>query len=249
MDNPTFGSWPSKIHTDPDQKKRQKSALDKNLTPLTVDHTENSAVFKGSSKSRYQTTLDTCTCVDYGMRKAPCKHIYRLAMELGKFPGIENAKSVNMKELIKREQDPRLSVDEVIEIISVLPKEDQTTFAYICYGCGNENKNGHVEGEGELIEWLIEHGLLCRDTSAENCLRYMKKDLILSLYSEICPIDKKMKKPEIVAEVVKHIDYYGIPEEYRRGLVYLDPKIDRDAHRIHRRILKMYPWTTEEPFF
>ena len=238
MDNPTFGSWPSKIHTDPDQKKRQKSALDKKLTPLSVDSIGESAVFKGTSKNRYFTTLMGCNCVDYGMRKKPCKHMYRLAMELGAFPGLENVEVRDMTNL--------LSIDEVLNIISERPEEDQVRFGYICLACGKDNRDGPVEAEGELIDWLVSKGLLCRDPSAANCLRYMRKDTILDLYADRCPIDKKMKKPEIVEEVCKAITYYDIPERHRRGLVSLSATISLDAIKIYNRICKMYPESENE---
>lgn len=238
MNGITFGQWPVEIHSDPDQKKRQKSALDKKLTPLSVDFTEESAVFKGTSKNRYFTTLMGCNCVDYGMRKKPCKHIYRLAMELGAFPGLENAESRDMTGL--------LSVDEVLNIISERPEDDQIRFGYICLACGKDNRDGPVGAEGELIDWLISKGLLCRDPSAANCLRYMRKDVILDLYADRCPIDKKMKKPEIVEEVCKVITYYDIPKKHRRGLVTLSPKIPLDAVKIYNRIRKMYPESENE---
>ena len=238
MDNPTFGSWPSKIHAEPDQKKRQKSALDKKLTPLSVDFNEESAVFKGTSKNQYFTTLAGCSCVDYGMRKKPCKHMYRLAMELGVFPGLENVEVRDMTNL--------LSIDEVLNIISERPEEDQVRFGYICLACGKDNRDGPVEAEGELIDWLVSKGLLCRDPSAANCLRYMRKDTILDLYADRCPIDKKMKKPEIVEEVCKAITYYDIPERHRRGLVSLSATISLDAIKIYNRICKMYPESENE---
>lgn len=42
--------------------------------------------FYGSGKLPYQTSLAACTCNDFVKRKKPCKHIYRLAMELGIIP-------------------------------------------------------------------------------------------------------------------------------------------------------------------
>ena len=75
------------INNEPDQLKRQKSALSSKCTPAEVDHVNQTGIFKGSGKKPYNTTLNSCTCRDYFVRRLPCKHMYRLAMELGLFEG------------------------------------------------------------------------------------------------------------------------------------------------------------------
>lgn len=44
---------------------------------------EITAHFKGKSDRVYKTTLENCQCDDFKNRKAPCKHMYRLATEVG----------------------------------------------------------------------------------------------------------------------------------------------------------------------
>lgn len=68
------------IDSQPDQLKRQKSALKCKI--IEIDKENKKALFKGSGKNPYETTLDTCTCRDFVVRNLPCKHIYRLRMEL-----------------------------------------------------------------------------------------------------------------------------------------------------------------------
>ena len=72
------------IDNHPEQVKRQKSALDKKCKPKEINKDNKTAVFTGSGKVPYETTMDTCTCRDYFVRKLPCKHIYRLRYELSK---------------------------------------------------------------------------------------------------------------------------------------------------------------------
>lgn len=72
----------SDIDNEPDQLKRQKSAMDAKCTPSEIDYDNKTAIFKGSGKSPYITTLTNCTCRDYFVRRLPCKHIYRLRYEL-----------------------------------------------------------------------------------------------------------------------------------------------------------------------
>lgn len=77
-----FGTWDKKLHRDYDQKKRIESARKASTTPTTVDRDEMFATFKGSGKEPYITTLEECSCRDFFVRRLPCKHIYRLALEL-----------------------------------------------------------------------------------------------------------------------------------------------------------------------
>ena len=70
------------IDTHPDQKKRMEKAKEAKYQPLSIDYNAGTAVFAGSGKIPYETTLNSCTCRDFVVRRLPCKHIYRLRMEL-----------------------------------------------------------------------------------------------------------------------------------------------------------------------
>lgn len=59
-----------------------KSAASAKLTPVSMDSENQSAYFIGHS-GKYTTTLDGCMCKDFILHKKPCKHMYRLAHELG----------------------------------------------------------------------------------------------------------------------------------------------------------------------
>lgn len=159
MSDETFGRWPAAIHADAEQKKRQKRALDKKLSPLELNATEQKAVFKGSSASSYETTLNSCTCVDFVREALPCKHMYRLAMELKLFPGIENAVTISPENMRKRVSEA-LTVDQVMDMISVLSKEEQLDFSALCNYCGNENKRGPGSIRVELAQKLSDMGLV-----------------------------------------------------------------------------------------
>ena len=75
--------WPDTDHDDPAQKNRRKWARDNGrITTASLDKKAKSAVYHGTS-GKYKTALDGCTCEDFQQRKLPCKHIYRLAYELG----------------------------------------------------------------------------------------------------------------------------------------------------------------------
>lgn len=68
------------IDSTPDQQKRIKSA--EKCKPISIDYETRSGVFAGSGKNPYETTETSCTCRDFFVRRLPCKHIYRLRMEI-----------------------------------------------------------------------------------------------------------------------------------------------------------------------
>lgn len=75
-------AWPSDMHLSEHAQKRLSSAKSAKLTPVKIDTVDLFGYFQGSS-GRYETFLDSCPCGDFIRNKKPCKHIYRLAMELG----------------------------------------------------------------------------------------------------------------------------------------------------------------------
>lgn len=82
-----FGHWDETIHEDPEQIKRIVNGIkikDKNVVEL--NKSECSSKIQGSGVELYNTTLDSCTCMDFNTRKLPCKHIYKLADMLHLIP-------------------------------------------------------------------------------------------------------------------------------------------------------------------
>lgn len=79
----TFGGWPESIHEDFEQVKRMISASKLKSADITLSADGETALIKGSGAEPYETTLEECTCPDFAIRNAPCKHMYRLAMIKG----------------------------------------------------------------------------------------------------------------------------------------------------------------------
>lgn len=93
-----FGNWNETIHNDAEQIKRFEKSKKSDVKPLSVDKDAQTCLIQGSGKEPYYVTLNSCTCSDFTRRKLPCKHIYRLANELGL--GSDNYMSgINKKEL------------------------------------------------------------------------------------------------------------------------------------------------------
>jgi len=113
--NETWNVW-SEIHNAPGQEKRLDSARAAACTPTQISLDCGTAEFKGS-RGVYQTTLNSCGCEDFRRRNLPCKHMYRLALELKLIPGSFSSYlygGYNWK--------------QVIEIVEQLPDDAQQEF-------------------------------------------------------------------------------------------------------------------------
>lgn len=55
------------------------------MTPLCINNNNKSAIFAGSQGEKYNTTTENCTCMSFIFNRgeSPCKHMIRLAIELG----------------------------------------------------------------------------------------------------------------------------------------------------------------------
>lgn len=77
-----FGSWNEDIHSDYEQIKRIAFSQRIKSENVDLDEESKTAVVTGRD-GMYNVTLDSCTCYDFESRQLPCKHMYRLAHELG----------------------------------------------------------------------------------------------------------------------------------------------------------------------
>lgn len=113
-----------------ERAKREKKAASAECTPLSLDKEKQTGVFKGSGGS-YNTSLDSCSCRDNILRRLPCKHMYRLAAELG-IIDLGNLKSDTSKlKLTKKEREERL--EKVIAIIDSYPEKTQREIQLAIY--------------------------------------------------------------------------------------------------------------------
>lgn len=71
------------LKDDPEKRKRkEKSAASAKTTPLDISIQKGTGMFKGEH-GQYTTTLTGCSCGSFIRDRLPCKHMYRLAYELG----------------------------------------------------------------------------------------------------------------------------------------------------------------------
>ena len=78
-----FSEWDEGIHLLPDQVKRRLNGEKIKPDAIAVDAAAQTATVVGSGAEPYDVTLSGCTCSDFYNRGLQCKHMYRLAQELG----------------------------------------------------------------------------------------------------------------------------------------------------------------------
>lgn len=148
MDTKLIEEWSnwSDVHELPDQLKRIDSAKKANLTPYRIDDESGCGYFVGSAS--YETFLDRCNCSDFARRKLPCKHMYRVAMELGLFEA--EYKSGKPRERVKSNSSNEFSkVKDKLEALN--SSERQIVYCYVC---------NHYAGEPYVISAKNDEALL-----------------------------------------------------------------------------------------
>ena len=87
-----FKNWDESRNLEPEQIKRRLNGEKIKSDKVTVNREAQTAEIVGSSGEVYAVSLAECSCMDYYMKKSPCKHMYRLADELGvsnPFPAVD----------------------------------------------------------------------------------------------------------------------------------------------------------------
>ena len=108
---------------DPSERaKREKKAASAECTPLSLDVENKTGTFKGSS-GIYETRIDGCPCMDCARRRLPCKHMYRLAAELGLYDIGNVASDVSKVKKTKSEKDSILK--KAISLVDGYPESTQ----------------------------------------------------------------------------------------------------------------------------
>ncbi|GHV35241.1 hypothetical protein FACS18949_12800 [Clostridia bacterium] len=75
--------WENEIHADEAQIGRQGRSMTYPFDFKVNEKTKSARFSSTTDLPFYKTTLNSCNCYDFQERKLPCKHIYRLAVELG----------------------------------------------------------------------------------------------------------------------------------------------------------------------
>lgn len=161
-------AWSAETHETEYAQKRIKSAKSAKMTPIKIDTEDLYGYFQGSH-GRYETFLDNCPCGDFIRNRVPCKHIYRLAIELGLME--EKAESnINAVPTPKQE---KVSIDEEIEIVESLSENAQYILKDIASSINTKNPTYTIRLD-TVVEELINSGIIA-DTQEKHLIDFGKK--------------------------------------------------------------------------
>lgn len=117
-------NWWTEEITNP---KAYEKALTEATTPLSIDRDKQEGEFNGASNTRpepYHTTLEKCPCGAHGKPEHPCKHMYRLAMELGLMPGSFKTDKAQIR-ISAYQRKSGFTLDEFVARIESVSEEAQ----------------------------------------------------------------------------------------------------------------------------
>ena len=171
----TFGKWPEEIHISEDQLSRIKSATSAKTTPMSIDKDSMTGIFAGSGKEPYQVNLDSCTCGDFHRRKLPCKHIYRLAIELGVL-NIRAESGVN--------KNSQISLEAAVgELENLCDESQQTIKSFLYEGLFHKESIFSVLAS-ECGEDILSCNLLNTVDNPQVALRALKRNQIIAILDQ-----------------------------------------------------------------
>lgn len=243
--NEMWGKWESSIHETEDSKKRIISAKKADLTPVRVDPDDGMAYFQGKH-GKYETFLDSCPCGDFHRRHLPCKHIYRLAMELNL---MDNSDIKSDSSSIPFTQSERQNIlESLVSILesgglSVMKRYEQLAYSAI-YRNSETVLSNPLQSEDN---YLITNKLFCVSDNPDIRLfeKLKKNDLLTILDQHKIDYPPKIKCSDIKELLLS--DYYDkltdlFPD---RCMCFLNPEyktIHKDLYSYCKRVTDPYDY-------
>lgn len=219
-------AWKKSVHKTEYARKRIKSAKSAKLTPIKIDTTDLYGYFE-SRNGQYETFLNYCPCGDFRRSKLPCKHIYRLAIELGLMNYKVDSDINAIKHIL-------IKLDDTIDIVEKLSENAQHALLDIA-----KHAPGYKIVVTPVIMELFECGIVIDAKPDEHELKFGKKTEIAELLNmEKIPFDKKANKSVLEELCLKYIPE-KTHEKFDR-IYYVSIQKNFSAQNIHWYLLRKY---------
>lgn len=152
-----WSNWDSSVHENEDQIIRQGRAK-RDFFNFALNKDNETARFQGNKNPYYDTSLKSCTCPDFQERKLPCKHVYKLAVELG------------IIKIIDR-KGTGFDLDRIMEIktsgdIDSAPEQKTRIASSVkckIFDLDTENQTGKIKGSGKDPYLVTLKSCTCQD--------------------------------------------------------------------------------------
>lgn len=194
-------SWEASTHQTEDQQKRLANSKAASCTPSVLDKYNCCANFHGR-RGNYEAHLDCCTCTDFARRHLPCKHIYRLAIDLGVLGGTVSAYTRG-----------GYSWKEAVEIIEAYPEAVQEEFLLHFYS-SKDKPDPYKRKKNPEMDVLIENGILIEDKSKETPkfkTVHLIEDFLKDKRNTLWYFSRKLRKPNVFNGV--DLEYEPLPDD------------------------------------
>lgn len=233
-------AWSAETHATAHAAKRIASAKSSELTPVKIDFTDMYGYFQGRH-GRYETFLDQCSCADFTRASLPCKHIYRLAIELG----VLEEKVTNDKTAIPTPRTEQISLNDTIDLVEKLSKEAQKKLLII-----SGSKEPHLRFQYKyhnMAELLISELVVEIEPETPQII-WGRKDEITDLLNNFgIPHNQKAKKEELQKICMEHIPEKAKEKFDRWVEVMVSPDYNRRKihYYLHRKLDFSLFWNPE----
>ena len=232
------------MNNSPEQIRRQKRAIGKHCTPLSINFDNKTGVFSASSSGTYQVTTTSCTCPDFIKRRKPCKHMYRLLDELGLY-SLKKAFPNEYEKLANQKQ-----ISEVLPIATQLSLEDKKLYRTICYQCGNDNKNITCYPLPKSTARIyISKNLLVQTKDIKRLIPHANFYDLRNKVRELTSDKLPRKKVELIAYILENFPEMDIPLDGSTSYVVLPDEISHLAMTLYGRLDKQIDDEIYKPYY
>ena len=200
------------LNKEQDQLKRQKSALKLNVK--SIEHVNKTGVIND-----YDVSLTFCSCGDFIRRRKPCKHMYRLAHELGIFH--LNGNVVNDSSMKNDTEKKELS-KKLLKIVEELGEDGKFVLYNVMYAYMYQGKIPLTIKNTATLKELVNNELVSyTDFNIDSLSAFFKKSELTAIVKENqCAI--KLTKKTSILESLKN-DYPEIFNKITADLVSVVP--------------------------
>lgn len=217
-------------------------ALGTALTPLpgTLDKENGSAVFSGRH-GNYIATLSGCPC---GSNPKPCKHMYRLAMELGIMPGDFSSNPIEAVNRYEANESDQVSLRDAVSELENLDEPSQLFLKDVLLRISDI---GAAPVRARLPEavpgaMLFPYLSFSAVPAAEIMDAMRKKDITAILDRLNIHPDDNLKKADLIPWCVQNIPTLAdeLPKEF---VIACLPCFRSVIKKVHTYLRRKYDWS------
>lgn len=239
---PQYHSVPifNELHIEPLQNARLLNAIKESMK---IRDFQSSAKITSEHQNTYHTTLTSCTCMDFQIQKKPCKHMYRLAMEIGLLisiptDGIETMIS-ELNEKAHLAQEKQLALNKEKEILEKTKKDleeiknsSKQSFPWLAslfadyFYLEDLKISSRLEKKERPAYKAAEDVRQIAKEKKNLCLQLKLAENQLNFYETLFPwlLDFKEISPEDVEVIIENQENSNTENEYQLIKKYLSPQ-------------------------